>query len=195
MSGERHEARQMLADEIVGQTVELLMPERFRARHISHQQQYAESVRLRPIGVGLEFFGRRKEGTEFPVEINSCRAAHAHADTAGGPTAASAALRIRTSTYLPHGQYHFCCSSRCGTLPAMSRKPATLRGEIAMTMRRITAQMLYARSSPVRWIGALLRAMEEATASLCRLSWQHGYVRALQPVVLASSPRRPTRPA
>jgi hypothetical protein len=63
-----------------------------------------------------------------------------------------------------------------------------------MTTRRITAQMLYAQSSPVRWIGALLPAMEEAAASLCRLRWQHGYLRALQPVVvLASSPRRPAR--
>jgi len=59
-----------------------------------------------------------------------------------------------------------------------------------MTTRRITAQMLYAQSSPVRWLGALLPAMEEAAASLCRLRWQHG---ALQPVVLASSPRRPTQ--
>jgi hypothetical protein len=59
-----------------------------------------------------------------------------------------------------------------------------------MTTRRITAQMLYAKSSPVRWLGALFPAMEEAAASLCRLRWQHG---TLQPVALVSSPRRPAR--
>jgi hypothetical protein len=59
-----------------------------------------------------------------------------------------------------------------------------------MTTRRITAQMLYAQSPSVRWLRALLPAMEEAAASLCRLRWQHA---ALQPVVLASVPRRPAR--
>lgn len=64
---------------------------------------------------------------------------------------------------------------------------------MAMTTRRITTQMLYTQSSPIRWIGTLLRAMEEAAANLCQLRWQHGYLRALQPVVLVSSPRRPAR--
>ena len=57
-------------DEIIGRPVELLMPERFRARHIAHRRQYSDSVRIRPMGVGLELFGRRKDGTEFPVEIS-----------------------------------------------------------------------------------------------------------------------------
>jgi hypothetical protein len=64
-----------------------------------------------------------------------------------------------------------------------------------MTTRRITAQMLYVQHSPARWIGALLPAIEEAAANLCRLRWQHEYLAALQPVAApASSPRR-TRPA
>jgi len=57
-------------DEIVDRPVELLMPERFRARHVTHRRQYSDSVRIRPMGVGLELFGRRKDGTEFPVEIS-----------------------------------------------------------------------------------------------------------------------------
>jgi PAS domain S-box-containing protein len=57
-------------DEVVGRPVELLMPERFHARHVGHRDDYRNSVRVRPMGAGLELFGRRKDGTEFPVEIS-----------------------------------------------------------------------------------------------------------------------------
>ncbi|MBS0578214.1 MAG: PAS domain S-box protein [Proteobacteria bacterium] len=57
-------------DEIVGRPVEFLMPERLRARHISHRRDYSVSVRVRPMGVGLDLLGRRMDGTEFPVEIS-----------------------------------------------------------------------------------------------------------------------------
>lgn len=57
-------------DEIVGKPVELLIPERFHARHVGHRERYRSNERVRPMGVGLELFGRRKDGTEFPVEIS-----------------------------------------------------------------------------------------------------------------------------
>jgi len=56
--------------EIFGAAVEVLLPERFRARHISHRDRYSRNVRVRPMGMGLELFGRRKDGSEFPVEIS-----------------------------------------------------------------------------------------------------------------------------
>ncbi len=59
-----------LHDEIVGRNVEILMPERFHARHVAHREHYQSTVRVRPMGVGLDLFGRRKDGTEFPVEIS-----------------------------------------------------------------------------------------------------------------------------
>jgi PAS domain S-box-containing protein len=55
-------------DEIIGLSIEQLMPERFRARHMGHREQYTNNVR--PMGAGLELYGRRKDGTEFPVEIS-----------------------------------------------------------------------------------------------------------------------------
>jgi PAS domain S-box-containing protein len=57
-------------DDIIGQQVELLMPERYRARHLGHREGYIRNVRLRPMGQGLELFGLRRDGTEFPIEIS-----------------------------------------------------------------------------------------------------------------------------
>jgi PAS domain S-box-containing protein len=57
-------------DEIVGQQVERLMPERFREHHVAHRHEYASARRLRPMGLGLDLFGKRKDGSEFPVEIS-----------------------------------------------------------------------------------------------------------------------------
>jgi len=57
-------------EEIVGQSVDLLLPERFRARHAGHRRHFSEDRRTRPMGVGLDLLGRRWDGTEFPVEIS-----------------------------------------------------------------------------------------------------------------------------
>jgi two-component system, sensor histidine kinase len=56
--------------QIVGRKVELLLPDRFRARHTGHREGYASNVRVRPMGAGLDLFGMRRDGTEFPVEIS-----------------------------------------------------------------------------------------------------------------------------
>ena len=55
---------------ILGQPVETLLPERFRHRHQAHRDGYIGNVRVRPMGIGLELFGQRADGSEFPVEIS-----------------------------------------------------------------------------------------------------------------------------
>ncbi len=57
-------------DEMVGQKVEMLLPEGVRAAHARHRVGYFQKPALRPMGAGLQLAGRRKDGTEFPVDIS-----------------------------------------------------------------------------------------------------------------------------
>src|SRR5206468_3469600 len=57
-------------DDLLGQRVEILIPERFATGHAEHREHYASEPRARPMGAGLELYGRRKDGTEFPVEVS-----------------------------------------------------------------------------------------------------------------------------
>jgi PAS domain S-box-containing protein len=55
--------------ELIGKTVELLIPEKFRQEHPGHRKEYSAQPRVRAMGAGLELYARRKDGTEFPVDI------------------------------------------------------------------------------------------------------------------------------
>jgi PAS domain S-box-containing protein len=57
-------------DELLGQPIEILIPERFRTAHIAHRSRFLAEPRARPMGSGLELFGRKKSAEEFPVEIS-----------------------------------------------------------------------------------------------------------------------------
>jgi PAS domain S-box-containing protein len=55
--------------EMLGQPVEMLIPARFSPQHERYRTGYFTEPRVRPLGAGLELFGKKKDGAEFPVEI------------------------------------------------------------------------------------------------------------------------------
>lgn len=56
--------------EMIGEEIEMLLPERMQDRHIGHRAAFAKQPMLRPMGTGLDLTGLRKDGSEFPVEIS-----------------------------------------------------------------------------------------------------------------------------
>jgi PAS domain S-box-containing protein len=56
--------------ELIGHPIETLMPRRYHTPHLKHREWYSRSPRARAMGTGLELYGLRKDGSEFPVEVS-----------------------------------------------------------------------------------------------------------------------------
>ncbi|MGE5335084.1 MAG: PAS domain S-box protein [Nitrososphaerota archaeon] len=57
-------------EELIGQSIETLIPERFHSAHIRDRARYARAPRVRHMGQGLQLMGRRRDGSEFPAEVS-----------------------------------------------------------------------------------------------------------------------------
>ncbi|MHB8508463.1 MAG: sensor domain-containing protein [Candidatus Dormibacteria bacterium] len=68
-----HQAQELFGyrrDELLGRPIEILVPEKAKDIHPGHRAKYFASPKARPMGLGLDLYGRRKDGTEFPAEIS-----------------------------------------------------------------------------------------------------------------------------
>jgi PAS domain S-box-containing protein len=74
-------------DELIGKPLDMLVPDRFRGGHAAHIARYFANPAARPMGSGLELFGRRRDGTELPIEVSL--SPHRR----GGTLSVSAAIR------------------------------------------------------------------------------------------------------
>ncbi len=57
-------------EELLGQLIEILVPETLQRQHLEHRERYSEHPTTRPMGIGLELFAVRRDRTQFPVEIS-----------------------------------------------------------------------------------------------------------------------------
>src|SRR6185312_6573417 len=56
--------------ELIGKPMEVLLPEKYRKNHVHHREDYTKHPRRRSMGMGMELWGMRKDGTNFPVEVS-----------------------------------------------------------------------------------------------------------------------------
>jgi diguanylate cyclase (GGDEF)-like protein/PAS domain S-box-containing protein len=89
-------------EELLGQRVEMLVPDRFRNAHPGHRKRYSDDPHTREMGAGHELHGRRKDGSEFPVEISL-----APLETESGTLVSSAIRDITDRRRADSDAFHF----------------------------------------------------------------------------------------
>jgi PAS domain S-box-containing protein len=121
--------------ELVGQSIERLVPERFRTDHRGQRDRYTRRPHVRPMGVGLDLHGLARDGREFPVEISL-----APMQTRDGPVVVSA---IRD-------------------LSARRRPEDAGSAELVAVCADVTALLLAGRTDPLGMLDVALRGLGEA---------------------------------
>ena len=145
-------------DEILGRQIELLVPERFRTRHVEHRLGYVSEARARAMGQRPDLVGCRRDGTEFPVEISLSPVEYE------GRTLVGAAIRDVTDR------------KRIETELLLAREAADIARELANQANSAKSRFLAMASHDLR---QPLQTIELLNGSMRRIATDHDLAASL----------------